>query len=161
MDINMHGHHDEHVANYGNDNDGWPGHSTVDGKVDGVGEADESIDDQDNVFRHLVVQEGVETGKWSTVMTCHLPRWWWWWETYWRGCEARWWPWGGSRCRGRRRSRRPASESCFVRPVVAPVTQLFADLAIFYEIYFFLLMIYATQDSWLVDWLIDRDDDDE
>ena len=38
-----------------------PGHAAVDGKVDRVGEADEGVDDQDDVLRHLIVQEGVET----------------------------------------------------------------------------------------------------
>ena len=41
-------------------NDDWPAHSTVDGKVDRVGEADERVDDQHDVLRHLIVQEGVE-----------------------------------------------------------------------------------------------------
>ena len=50
------------VTSNNNDED-WPAHSTVDGKVDGVGEADEGVDDQDDVLRHLVVQEGVETTK--------------------------------------------------------------------------------------------------
>ena len=42
-------------------NDDRPGHATVDGEVDRVGEADEGVDDQDNVLRHLIVQERVET----------------------------------------------------------------------------------------------------
>ena len=37
-----------------------PGHAAVDGKVDRVGEADEGVDDQHDVLRHLIVQEGVE-----------------------------------------------------------------------------------------------------
>ena len=37
-----------------------PGHAAVDGKVDRVGEADERVDHQHDVLRHLVVQERVE-----------------------------------------------------------------------------------------------------
>ena len=42
-----------------------PGHAAIDGKVDRVGEADEGVDDQHDVLRHLVVQEGVETENWQ------------------------------------------------------------------------------------------------
>ena len=38
-----------------------PGHAAVDGKVDRVGEADEGVDDQDDVLCHVVVKKGVET----------------------------------------------------------------------------------------------------
>ena len=34
-----------------------PGHATVDGKVDGVGEADEHVDEEDDLAGHLVVKE--------------------------------------------------------------------------------------------------------
>ena len=44
-------------------NDGGPGHAAVDGKVDRVGEADEGVDDQDDVLCHVVVKKGVETEK--------------------------------------------------------------------------------------------------
>ena len=40
--------------------DSLPGHAAVDGKVDRVGEADERVDHQHDVLRHLVVQERVE-----------------------------------------------------------------------------------------------------
>ena len=44
--------HEENVAP--------PGHAAVDGKVDRIGEADERVDHQHDVLRHLVVQERVE-----------------------------------------------------------------------------------------------------
>ena len=47
----------------GHHNEDWPAHAAVDGKVDRVGEADERVDDQHDVLRHLIVQEGVETEK--------------------------------------------------------------------------------------------------
>ena len=34
-----------------------PGHATVDGKVEGIGEADEHVDEEDDLVRHLVVKE--------------------------------------------------------------------------------------------------------
>ena len=34
-----------------------PGHATVDGKVEGVGEADDDVDEEDDVVHQLVVKE--------------------------------------------------------------------------------------------------------
>ena len=34
-----------------------PGHATVDGKVEGVGEADEHVDEENDLANHLVVEE--------------------------------------------------------------------------------------------------------
>ena len=34
-----------------------PGHATVDGKVEGVGEADEHVDEENDLANHLVVKE--------------------------------------------------------------------------------------------------------
>ena len=34
-----------------------PGHATVDGKVEGIGEADEHVDEEDDLVRYLVVKE--------------------------------------------------------------------------------------------------------
>ena len=42
-----------------------PWHSTVDGKVERVGETDESIDDQDNVFGNTVIHKAKAETKWS------------------------------------------------------------------------------------------------
>jgi hypothetical protein len=41
--------------------DDSPGHAAVDGKVDGVGHADECVDEQDDVSRHIVVHKLVHT----------------------------------------------------------------------------------------------------
>ena len=34
-----------------------PGHTTVDGEVEGVGEADDDVDEEDDVVHQLVVKE--------------------------------------------------------------------------------------------------------
>ena len=34
-----------------------PGHSTVDGKVEGIGETNEGIDNQNNIFGNIVIHE--------------------------------------------------------------------------------------------------------
>ena len=34
-----------------------PGHAAVDGKVEGIGEADDDIDEEDDVVNQLVVKE--------------------------------------------------------------------------------------------------------
>ena len=41
--------------------DDIPGHAAVDGKVDGVGHADECVDEQDDVSRNIVVHKLVHT----------------------------------------------------------------------------------------------------
>ena len=41
--------------------DDKPGHAAVDGKVDGVGHADECVDEQDDVSRNIVVHKLVHT----------------------------------------------------------------------------------------------------
>ena len=62
-----------------------PGHATVDGKVDGVGEADEHIDEEDDLVGHLVVkklhqaeignhQSKTETNQYLEDIICRRPR---------------------------------------------------------------------------------------
>jgi hypothetical protein len=43
--------------------DDIPGHAAVDGKVDGVGHADECVDEQDDVSRNIVVHKLVHTAQ--------------------------------------------------------------------------------------------------
>ena len=38
-----------------------PGHATVDGKVDRIGDTDERVDEEDNVPRHVIVHKLVHT----------------------------------------------------------------------------------------------------